>query len=540
MSKIILSENLADPATPASGKVSVFYRDDKILYTIDDTGAVTQLSNAALSTSLSDPAFIGAAQESIDVVITSSGSEVTATIEKQGGGEINIIFSDGIYLWDTDPAVSIVLTLGSDSAPVENFIYFLQSTKALTVSTASFPTSGEYLPIATVVVPSAATVLSDGTYKTHVWTDHLKGENNNGHIAHLNEWIRKQHATWLSGTDATINITPNGGGEDLVELGVASGVVQQLHDHVYPGDASPADVHYVNHPTTPYFNTSDLSDVLVDSNDDSLSNNRFNLVVWGVVSEDAIDSQVFINLPSGSYSTDSAALSDDAKLSNFNIPTIYKGTGFLIAMLTFRHRTISNGTWELLGTTDLRGSTPGNVSGSGTAQSGEFSDGTFTLFNAGDASKETVFDLSNVTTATQRTITMADKDVDLGAVVNKGLDETADKINLLDYGEVVNIIGSIGGGTQDIDLELGNVVSATVDTSPTTFTFSNPTATGNLSGFIFEITDGGSQTTIWPTSVDWAGGVAPTLTVAGVDILVFWTINAGTKYHGSVAILDSK
>ena len=94
MSKIILSENLGDPPTPASGKVSVFYRDDKMLYTIDDTGVVTLLTNPALSSSLSDPAFIGAAQETADVVITSSGSVVTASIEKEGGGDINIIFSD--------------------------------------------------------------------------------------------------------------------------------------------------------------------------------------------------------------------------------------------------------------------------------------------------------------------------------------------------------------------------------------------------------------------------------------------------------------
>ena len=47
-------------------------------------------------------------------------------------------------------------------------------------------------------------------------------------------------------------------------------------------------------------------------------------------------------------------------------------------------------------------------------------------------------------------------------------------------------------------------------------------------------------TVTWPASVDWAGGVAPTLTTAGVDILEFITVDGGTTWHGMVASLDSK
>lgn len=104
--------------------------------------------------------------------------------------------------------------------------------------------------------------------------------------------------------------------------------------------------------------------------------------------------------------------------------------------------------------------------------------------------------------------------------------------------EEVNAIGSIGGGTQDIDLELGNVVSGTVDTSTTTFTFSNPVASGRASSFTFIVTNGGSQTVNWPASVDWAGGTAPTLTAAGVDVLSFLTTDGGTTWYGFAAGLD--
>lgn len=109
---------------------------------------------------------------------------------------------------------------------------------------------------------------------------------------------------------------------------------------------------------------------------------------------------------------------------------------------------------------------------------------------------------------------------------------------LKDYGETVNAIGSIGGGTQDINLELGNVVSGTVDTSTTTFTFSKPPASGTEGSFTLYLTNGGSQTVNWPASVDWAGGTAPTLTAAGVDILTFTTIDGGVTWMGFAAGLD--
>lgn len=103
----------------------------------------------------------------------------------------------------------------------------------------------------------------------------------------------------------------------------------------------------------------------------------------------------------------------------------------------------------------------------------------------------------------------------------------------------VNIIGSIGGGTQDIDLDSGRTASGTVDTSATTFTFSNPLATGNEDGFTLYLTNGGSQTVTWPASVDWPGGAAPSLTGAGVDILVFSTIDGGTIWNGALMSGDS-
>ena len=122
-----------------------------------------------------------------------------------------------------------------------------------------------------------------------------------------------------------------------------------------------------------------------------------------------------------------------------------------------------------------------------------------------------------------------------GATLSGAVDGGAQVISnpvVKDYGETVNIIGGTGGGTQDIDITAGNVVTATVDTSTNTFTFSNPSVTGVSCSFTLILTNGGSQTVNWPATVDWAAATAPTLTTSGVDVLAFMTVDAGATWYG--------
>ena len=130
-------------------------------------------------------------------------------------------------------------------------------------------------------------------------------------------------------------------------------------------------------------------------------------------------------------------------------------------------------------------------------------------------------------------------DMIIGGYINFQ-DEQAIRPEIKDYAETVNAIGGTGGGTQDIDVTAGNVVTATVDTSTNTFTFSDPSATGKACSFTLILTNGGSQTVNWPGSVDWAGGSAPSLTSSGVDILTFTTVDAGTIWYGFAAGTDMK
>lgn len=125
----------------------------------------------------------------------------------------------------------------------------------------------------------------------------------------------------------------------------------------------------------------------------------------------------------------------------------------------------------------------------------------------------------------------------IGLVTLDGI-QTLENKSIQSYGEPTTAIGSIGGGTQDIDLSLGNVFSATVDTSETTFTFSNPKASGTATSLTLVLVNGGSQTVNWPASVRWTDGVEPTLTASGQDVLTFVTFDGGTNWYGFVAGLN--
>ena len=121
---------------------------------------------------------------------------------------------------------------------------------------------------------------------------------------------------------------------------------------------------------------------------------------------------------------------------------------------------------------------------------------------------------------------------------NNMADALLTRPEIKDYGESVNALGDLGGGSDAIDIELGNVVTATVSTAEQTFTFTNPSASGTACSFTLILTNGGSQTVNWPAAVDWAGGTAPTLTTAGVDVLTFTTVDAGTTWYGFATGLD--
>ena len=89
-------------------------------------------------------------------------------------------------------------------------------------------------------------------------------------------------------------------------------------------------------------------------------------------------------------------------------------------------------------------------------------------------------------------------------------------------------------GALDIDLSASNYFTKTINGN-STFTFSNPPASGTVGSFTLELTYT-SGTITWPGSVYWngTGQTAPTITAGKVQLFVFSTRDGGTTYRGAV------
>jgi len=106
------------------------------------------------------------------------------------------------------------------------------------------------------------------------------------------------------------------------------------------------------------------------------------------------------------------------------------------------------------------------------------------------------------------------------------------------YNETYAAVTSSSNATT-VDCHAGNSFSHTL-TENTTFTFSNPPASGTSYTFSIEIIQDASAsgfTVTWPTSVDWPAATAPTLTAtaSAKDVFVFTTRDGGTNWYGFTA-----
>lgn len=106
------------------------------------------------------------------------------------------------------------------------------------------------------------------------------------------------------------------------------------------------------------------------------------------------------------------------------------------------------------------------------------------------------------------------------------------------YNETYAAVTSSSNATT-VDCEAGNAFSHTL-TENTTFTFSNPPASGTAYSFSIEIIQDASASgfaVTWPSSVDWPAATAPTLTAtaSAKDVFVFTTRDGGTNWYGFTA-----
>jgi hypothetical protein len=180
--------------------------------------------------------FNGTFREPFDFRVSSNGTTVTGSIEPSNGhDDMTPYFNAEQGRFDTSPAATITLTHGTDTAPVTNYVYIPESTGVLTLSTTSWPSGIQFIPVAEVLLVSAATTkLEGGARRNQNWNNEtFDTTTNQGHLEHIGRWIRFQPASYVpnTGTAATLNGTGT-----LTDVYVASnaGDIMQFHQATFP------------------------------------------------------------------------------------------------------------------------------------------------------------------------------------------------------------------------------------------------------------------------------------------------------------------
>lgn len=166
------------------------------------------------------------------------------------------------------------------------------------------------------------------------------------------------------------------------------------------------------------------------------------------------------------------------------------------------------------------------------AQIAAFVNGELTLADLGITSSAAEINYTDITTlgtseASKVVTADANGDVTLAA-----------ELKATSYNESYVAVTSSGAATT-VNCETGNSFSHVL-TEATTFTFSNPPASGTAYTMSIEIIQDASAsgfTVTWPASVDFPAATAPTLTAtaSAVDVFVFTTRDSGTTWYGFTA-----
>jgi hypothetical protein len=336
----------------------------------DAADGVLQLEIVGKATDTTQNFWNGTFREKFDFRVTESAGTVTGTLTPSNGHpDMTMIFSDGLGILDTDPGATIDITayVGTDTAPVTAYVYIPVSTKVLTVDVA-WPV-GEHIRVATLVLQSAVTTGTSGALRNQNWNDEIQDtDTNQGHLAHLGQRLRAIEAEWNNGAEATLTVADTANSY----VSITSGKVFQMHEQTYPALAMPAEnMEVVNDPDGSYTPITSLNEITKTSDGGTIPNNRWiSVVIWGVCNKSGETSHLMCNVPAGDYTSEANAQIDSLGYSNYNIPKMFKGVGFLIARFTVQRKTstIAYGGGDSY--QDLRGFIPNSTAGSGAGASG--------------------------------------------------------------------------------------------------------------------------------------------------------------------------
>lgn len=338
--------------------------------------------------------------------------------------------SNRIYSLDTTTGAGVsgharvALTAGTDAVPVRNWIFAeMNGSLELTLSASVTEPVGPVIILGYADIGSVSTTDTQGPTNQQRFTNGLYREDIfEGQMQAIRDKARHR-VTYETGVTPSLAISVNGGAIDDVVVTTTAGVTHQLWEQAFDAQAGTPTFYVLNHPTNPITQQyTDLNELDVDADGDSLRDNtdRYALRIWGNQTSGTNNMDaLYVTLPTCDYATDTGALLDSSVCDTTLIDEFYINTFFNIGRVVLRYQTADSGTLtNLVGGTDLqdkRGEVIGAVGGSGGGVSSqtEFSTAEFELHDSTDVTKQITWDAAGISTANNRVITMADRDLDL-------------------------------------------------------------------------------------------------------------------------------
>lgn len=265
--------------------------------------------------------------------------------------DLPVMFSGKRYLLNTttgtgvDGAARIQLNLGTAIAPQGNYIYIWLNggVPELGVST-DFPQI-DHAQIAIMSLKDLTGFQAEGVQVYQRTNNSPNGSVSDGLLRALVDKARFIGALYQSGVDPAL-IIDTGVAPDSVNLTTTAGLVFQFR--LQPFDATTGVEYWIlNHPTLGVTKITDLNQIDVDAQGNSLTGNgvRFGLTFIGGQNSENEPDKIYINLPDGSYGNDLDCIND---VNNFQIASVPSGialktNAFRLCRVCLRRNTTSGG-----------------------------------------------------------------------------------------------------------------------------------------------------------------------------------------------------
>jgi hypothetical protein len=136
--------------------------------------------------------------------------------------------------------------------------------------------------------------------------------------------------------------------------------------------------------------------------------------------------------------------------------------------------------------------------------------------------------------------TIATQDSSSVTISGGSVTATIDNSTLEAYKETITTVGTVSASTYNIDTSLSNIFDITLGNN-VTFTFTNPPSSGYSRPVVVVLRqDGSGNRTATFTGALYTEGQLPTLSTGAndIDVLTFFTVNAGTSWFGTFAMAN--